>query len=93
MHRSQAIIRTAYRFIKAKLPGLSTLTFEITTQTEDFIQDQDFLHYWRHVVPNERIAYLKGFIEGRKNANTRTGMESSDSDRGKCLSETNPQTD
>lgn len=66
MHQSQAIIRTAYRFIKAKLPGLSTLTFEITTQTEDFIQDQDFLHYWRHVVPNERIAFLKGFIEGRK---------------------------
>ena len=73
MHRSQAIIRAAYRFTQAKVPGLSTLSFDITTQTEDFIQDQDFLHYWRHVVPNERIAFLKGWIaRGKSDGNHST---------------------
>lgn len=60
------ILRSTLKFLKHKFPGKGIIRIDIAADYEDFIKDPEFLHYWRNVLPNERIAYLKGFIDGRK---------------------------
>jgi len=66
MHRSQPIFRSALNFLKHKFPQKALVRIDIGADIDDFIKDPDFLHYWRHVLPKERIAYLKGWIDCQK---------------------------
>lgn len=60
------LTRRILKFVREKHPRLRTLEIRITGETDQFIASPEFENYFNNIEPNEEIAYLKGYVEGRK---------------------------
>lgn len=87
------LTRRILKFVREKHPRLRTLEIRITGETDQFIASPEFENYFNNIEPNEEVAYLKGYVEGKKaNGNLSTLPEHASECSGTGRQETRDAT-